>query len=116
MYTWPSVGKGMLCYPCMAQKICCALSAEQGAEWGVLEASRDMEDTPKVDGSKGKRRMVGSEEPEGLRPKRAKVEVSLRPGVDAWMAEMGPLMRTAMATMIRMAEAMERRNQSRKRS
>ena len=73
--------------------------------------SRDEEDMPKVGGSKGKWRMVGSEEPEGLRPKRAKVEVSLWPGVDAWMAEMGPLMRRATSTLIWIAIAMERRNQ-----
>ena len=65
---------------------------------------------PKVGGSKGKQRMVGSEEPEGLRPKRAKVEVSLQPGVDAWMTEIGLLMRVAMSTLIWIAVVMEQRN------
>ena len=70
------MGKGTSCYLCMTQKIHCAPSAEQRTERGVSEASRDAEDV-QVGGSKGKWRMVGSEEPEGLRPKRAKVEVLL---------------------------------------
>ena len=44
--------------------------------------------------SKGKQKAIeDSEEVEGVRPKRARVEVALRPGVDAWMAEFSPILR-----------------------
>ena len=78
------MGRGTSCYPCVAQKIRCAPSTEQGVERGVSEVSNEADDMPKAGGSKGKWRMVGSEELEGLRPKRAKVEVSMH-GWQRWV-------------------------------
>ena len=104
-------GQGDIVLPmCCTKNPMCSVNRAR-VEQGVSEASKEADDTPKANGSKGKRRMVGEEEPEGLRPKRAKVEVLLQPGVDVWMAEMGLLMWMAMSTMIQIAVAMEQRNQ-----
>ena len=95
---WPSRGKGTSCTKCMDCKVrCIPWTADRDRE--ASEASKDDgEDVMPKKGhlglSKGKWKVIEDlEEVEGVQPKRTRVEVVLRPGVDAWMADFGPILK-----------------------